>query len=141
MPDFSGKGSFGGPGIVWSPERLWRETGNPLIVWETIDQNLSIGNPIPKWCLEYLRRAASSIVVVKQKSLSPDAQKSAVWRALEFGRQGKESAYAKLAKLDNSLSAALETRERVKERRRRVAKSEEHSLRVLRRSKRRWDIS
>lgn len=81
---------------------LYEQTGNPLYVWEAIARCLNADQPIPDWCIPYLRDTA---IRLSQLALGHDSDKGEiaidqaphlVAKALLLSRQGK-NAFADLA--------------------------------------------
>jgi hypothetical protein len=75
-------------------DRWWRESKNPLYIWEAIARCLNVDPPapIPAWCLPYLAEAARNITDLSwrcgQRRLSHSLAAGRVTRALGLTRQG-----------------------------------------------------
>jgi hypothetical protein len=80
----------------------YKQTKNPLYTWEAIVRYLNANEPIPDWCIPYLRRVATNLTnlawATAQGRESNDRAVRQVPNALLFSTgQGKKNAFASLA--------------------------------------------
>ena len=86
-------------------EHWWRETGNPLHVWDAIGRCVGCGEPVPEWCLRYLAETSRNLKDLTWRvldgELPADKALKQAPKALGLGQQGK-----------NAFAAAIEEREK-----------------------------
>jgi hypothetical protein len=82
-------------------EHWWRETSNPLHVWDAIGRCVGCGEPIPEWCRRYLAETSRNLAELSRRVLDKEMPADKAYKrspeALGFGRQGKKNAFAALA--------------------------------------------
>jgi hypothetical protein len=89
----------------------WHERRkNPLYVWEAITRCLEADEPLPDWCLAYLRDTAANLhslacgvdfrerqeAGLAIKKISPEQAVKLIANALGLSKQGKRNAFASL---------------------------------------------
>lgn len=95
-------------------ERWWRETANPLYVWEAIALSLNSSQPlpIPDWCVPYLGEAARKLTdlnwAVMRGKADPVIASKKVSEKLDFVRQGKKNAFLAARDEADALRVALD---------------------------------
>jgi hypothetical protein len=132
----AGRGSGVVRGVGWHSEKLWRETGNCLLVWSEIHRCLHARppEPLPAWCLEFLAEVSADLVAINPE-LSANARHGAVLRAVGFGGQGKAGPHTRFAELKDSINGVFHTPEQLM-RARNI--SRERALRMLAGLRRLW---
>jgi len=96
-------------------EHWWRLRDNPLYAWEAISLSLSSKppEPIPEWCLPYLRDAAAQIANLSWRvgrgELDSETANDLVPKALQFvtGVKGQKNAFARVADDRQLMKASL----------------------------------
>ncbi len=96
-----------------SLERWWKQTSNPLHVWEAIARCLNADPPvpIPEWCLPYLADVARNITDLKwqvaRRRMPHEQAAKRVGGALRVVRQGA-NAFAQVQKDSDAMRYALD---------------------------------
>jgi hypothetical protein len=92
--------------ILVFTSRWYEETKNPLYVWQAMNECFHAEEPLPDWCLDYLKDAAQNLYSLScgvdfrtgktAEKISPDEAVKLVTNALSISRQGKKNAFASL---------------------------------------------
>jgi hypothetical protein len=102
--------------------RGWYEkTNNPLYVWEAIAKCLHRDDPVPDWCVPYLRETAMNLYDLSLRrdfrdpdapafTLSTDQAFALVAEGLLLVKQGKRNAFAQLLLDRDRMKAALDAK-------------------------------
>ncbi len=96
-------------------ERWFRQTANPLYVWEALALcNAAPPLPPPAWCLGYLGATAAAITdlswAVGRGEVEPAAAYRRVPEILGLVRQGKKNSFATMADDADATGVALDGR-------------------------------
>jgi hypothetical protein len=109
---------------VQSNAKLVRKNQNPLYVWEAITRCLEAGEPLPDWCLAYLRDTAENLYSlacggrfsraasgrISHQKISPEQAVKLIATALGLSKQGKRNAFASLRVDRHDMHAGLDDR-------------------------------
>jgi hypothetical protein len=92
--------------ILCFTRRGYEQTKNPLYVWQAMNECFHAGEPLPDWCLDYLKGAAQNLYSLScgvdfrdreaAEKISPDEAFKLVTNALSISKQGKKNAFASL---------------------------------------------
>jgi hypothetical protein len=94
-------------------ERWWRQTNNPLYVWEAIALSRDALAPIPDWCLPYIKGVAVNITdlswAASRGEVAADRACGKVAEKLGLVRPRSKNAFARILDDKDVAKAALDS--------------------------------